>query len=231
MKPLLLDLFCGAGGCSVGYARAGFAVVGIDEVPHADYPYPMHVADALDVLTAPRWRAFTDAFDVIHASPPCPRFSTATPAHRRDDHPDLLAPTLDALRAWAARTGGTWIVENVPGAPVPDPVLLCGPALGLTGIRRHRLFASNAALLTPGCACGPGQPFGVYGNHGGASGRDGDKRPDGTSRGRKADDVAHAQRLLGIDWMTLWDDLCDAIPPAYTEHVGSLVLDQLRAAS
>jgi DNA modification methylase len=31
--PRLLDLFCGAGGCSVGYHRAGFDVVGVDNRP------------------------------------------------------------------------------------------------------------------------------------------------------------------------------------------------------
>lgn len=32
MKPLLLDLFCGAGGAARGYADAGFDIIGVDIV-------------------------------------------------------------------------------------------------------------------------------------------------------------------------------------------------------
>jgi DNA (cytosine-5)-methyltransferase 1 len=94
MKPRLLDLFCGAGGCSVGYARAGFEVVGVDIKPQVNYPYGFIQADALDVLrtgavpparvggsmwTRPGW---TEDFDAIHASPPCQAYSRVTGEHR-----------------------------------------------------------------------------------------------------------------------------------------------------
>jgi DNA (cytosine-5)-methyltransferase 1 len=209
-----LDLFCGAGGCSVGYHRAGFDVVGVDIEPHADYPYELIVADAMGVLAD---AAFLAGFDVIHASPPCPRYSVATPDRYRDDHPDLLGPTTAALKAW----GGVWIVENVPGAPMPDRVLLCGRAVGLRWTRRHRLFSSNVPLMTPGCACGPESPYGVTG--------DGPEIRDYTRNGRKARSVEHARQVMGIDWMTHWDDLADAIPPPYAEYIGGQLLDHIRA--
>lgn len=216
-RPRLLDLFCGAGGCSVGYRRAGFDVTGVDRLPHADYPFPMIVGDAMSVLSAP---AVLDGFDVIAASPPCPRYSTATPAHTRDTHPDLIGPVRDALQAW----GGLYVIENVPGAPLESPALLCGSSFGLR-VRRHRLFESNRLVLSRPCQHAGQQSVGVYGDHCDRPG--GWLRPNGTSRGVKATSVADAQDALGIDWMTSWDDLTDAIPPAYTRHIGEQLLAHL----
>lgn len=217
-RPKLLDLFCGAGGCSVGYARAGFEVVGWDIEPHDDYPFEIYVGDAMAALAAPN---YLDVFDVVHVSPPCPRHSTITPARTRDSHPDLIGPCRDLLKAW----GGVYVIENVPGAPLVNPVRLCGSSCGL-GVRRHRLFESNVPLMAMECAHeAQGQPWGVYGDHGDLTPV---RRPNGTSRGNKARDVAHAQEVLGIDWMTDWDDLTDAIPPAYTEFLGAQLLDALR---
>jgi DNA (cytosine-5)-methyltransferase 1 len=220
-RPRLLDLFAGAGGCSVGYHRAGFDVVGVDRLPHDDYPFELVVADAVEVAQD---RAYLAGFDVVAASPPCPRYSSATPAHTRDSHPDLVPVIRDALTAW----GGLYVIENVVGAPLRSPALLCGSAFGL-GVRRHRLFESNALLLSPGCYHAPDeQIFGVYGDHGEDRQH---YRPDGTRRSRKARDVAHAREVMGIEWMTEWDDLADAIPPAYTEHLGHQMLAHLGVAA
>lgn len=216
-RPRLLDLFCGGGGCSVGYHRAGFDVTGVDIEAHPEYPFEMVVADAMGVLADGE---YLRSFDAVHASPPCPRYSTITSEERRDEHPDLVPPVLAAFE----ESGMPWVIENVPGAPLPGgrTVMICGRAMGLRWFRRHRLFASSVPLMSPGCACGSERPWMVTGDHPDAREY---LRPDGGTRGRKAQPVEHAQDVMGIDWMTRWDDLTDAIPPVYTEYVGSQLLD------
>jgi DNA (cytosine-5)-methyltransferase 1 len=221
-------------GCSVGYSRAGFDVYGVDILPHADYPFPMHVGDAVATLAALKSGeavAFTqpgsgvealrlEDFAAIHASPPCPRYSVATPDSYRDSHPDLLGPILALL----SDVPMPWVVENVPGAPMPAAltVMICGRAMGLRWTKRHRLFASSIALMSPGCACSGEAPFGVTG--------DSPEIRDYGRNGRKARSVAHAQEVMGIDWMTRWSDLADAIPPVYTQYIGEQLMDALVVA-
>ncbi|AXX29395.1 DNA cytosine methyltransferase [Actinosynnema pretiosum subsp. pretiosum] len=213
-RPRLLDLFCAAGGASAGYHAAGFDVTGVDIEPQPHYPFPFIRADALTVDL--------DGYDVIAASPPCQRYSTATPADRRDDHPDLVAPVRERLRQ-AVATGTAWayVIENVPGSPLLDPVLLCGDTLRL-GVRRHRLFESNVGLRGTGChhdRDAPAVP--VYGTHGQRpAGRNGVDVDGETSRSTAAETGRVA---MGIDWMP-WDRLTQAIPPAYTAWLGTQLL-------
>ena len=208
----LLDLFCGAGGAAMGYHRAGFDVVGVDIAPQPRYPFEFHQADALEYL-AEHGRDF----DAIHASPPCQRFSTMTADP--DRHPDLV----DAARVLLVAAGAPYAIENVPQAPLIDPVILCGSAFGLR-VRRHRAFESNVAIVGTGhFHAEQGRPVGVYGQH---PDRRQHLRPDGTQRGTKATTLGHGQRAMGIDWMT-WPELAEAIPPAFTEWIGVQLLASL----
>lgn len=208
-RPRLLDLCCKAGGATKGYQRAGFYVVGIDIEPQPNYCGDEFVqVDAFTFLSA--LEGYTLDFDVIHASWPCQRYIRGGLSDR-SKHPDLLPPGREAMKA----TGIPWVIENVPGAPMRADVQLCGSQFGLE-VRRHRWFEFSAppTLLLP--PCDHSRPVtGVYGHpHG-----DGGAWP-----GMVPGNVETWSRAMGIDWMTA-AELADAIPPAYTEFVGRLLLE------
>jgi DNA (cytosine-5)-methyltransferase 1 len=222
LEPRLLDLFAGAGGCSVGYTRAGFDVVGVDIEPHPDHPGPLIVADALEVLGDP---VYLSRFDVIHASPPCQARTTMSNRWRgkggkADEHVNLIPEVRDALLQW----GGPYVIENVPGArrDLRHPITLHGGMFGL-GVHRPRLFESNVALMAY-TAPPPKNPIGVYGKA--ADGRRLFTRADGTEQ-RAARSLEEAQQAMGTPWMTDFRDIAECIPPAYTEFIGSQILGQL----
>lgn len=138
IRPRLLDLFCGAGGAAMGYHLAGFDVVGCDINPQPNYPFPFHQYDALAAIVEQGHR-----FDFIHASPPCQSY-TPLNAYNHHEYPDLIAVTRELLVA----SGKPWIIENVPQAPLIDPVTLCGPMFGLK-LYRHRLFEASFRSAAP----------------------------------------------------------------------------------
>ncbi len=216
MKPRLLDLFCGAGGAAVGYHRAGFDVVGVDNRPQPRYPFEFIQDDALGWMEAAlEINPYQDSlvgFDAIHASPPCQAYSVAT--RDRSGHADLIGPVRDLLEA----TGLPYVIENVPGAPLIDPVTICGSSLGLR-VRRHRLFETNWPLMVPPCAHGQqGVPVGVYGEGSSKS----------QKRGRKADNEAEVLDVMGMPWADRKTAI-QAIPPVYTELIGHQLLQHVQA--
>lgn len=215
-KPRLLDLFCKQGGASMGYHQAGFEVVGVDISKQKRYPFEFIQKDALEVL---KDIEFINTFDVITASPPCQTHSATQ--HLRNAQGkttskiDLIPQTRDGL----INSGKIYVIENVPGAPLIDPLLLCGSSFNL-GVRRHRLFESNVKLS--GLPCNhkqQGRPIGVYGSMK-------DNIPNG---GRTATSIEEARIAMGIDWM-LWADIVEAIPPSYTKHIGLQLIDLVEAS-
>lgn len=215
-RPLLLDLFCGAGGAGMGYALAGFDVIGVDVDPQPDYPFAFLQMDALALLRSDRW----NRFDEIHASPPCQASTTLTTGTNRGkvEHVNLIPETRDLLEA----TSLPYVVENVQGSELRRDLTLCGEMFGLEVIR-HRYFELGRWTATQpphikhrgrvkGWRHGvlhDGPYYAVYG--------------DGGSRGT----VAEWQRAMGIDWMHRQHDLAEAIPPAYTQFIGEHLLARL----
>lgn len=222
-RPLLLDLYCGAGGAAMGYHRAGFDVVGVDNAPQPNYPFEFHQGDALMFL-----RARGDEFDAIHASPPCQDHSTVTGRDRKRNGEKgtgwMLDATIHALRHRIA----PWVVENVGTAQFPQNVyrvLLCGSSFGLN-VRRHRWFATNVAMLNPPCdhawqtprfrsldsrKVAAGTLASVVGVHGST---------------QYVGDFALRCDAMQIYWMTN-AELSQAIPPAYTEYIGQHLIESL----
>lgn len=220
MKPRLLDLFCGAGGCTKGYQRSGFYVVGVDVEPQPNYCGDEFIqADALDELHKLTVMDFHRSFDAIHASPPCQAYSTLK-RFTEKEYPRLIEPVRDLLEM----TGLPYVIENVVGAPLINPIMLCGSSFGLR-VWRHRLFELSflVPLLPPCSHQQHPKPLDVTGT-GGPSGKPRVKPGGGLSR--KPANLADARGAMGIDWMTR-SELAEAIPPAYTEYIGRCLLDQI----
>lgn len=214
MKPTVLDLFCGAGGAGEGYRRAGFEVVGVD-IEHHNYPCgTFEQADAMDVLRAVV--AGGHNVDVIHLSPPCQAFTNAQRI-QGNTHPDYISACRPLLAEWVDG-GGVYVMENVVGAPLIDPMMLCGAMFGLRTYR-HRLFESNVLLETPshpehvaknakmGRPVKDGEFMHIVGNYSG---------------------VALAREIMDTPWMTR-NEMSEAIPPAYTEYIGRQIMEKVFA--
>ena len=212
----------------MGYFRAGFDVVGIDHEPQKRYPFEFHQADARDYV-AMHWREF----DAIHASPPCQAHTSLKSMPNSKAHFDFIPETRRLLIA----TGLPWVIENVVGAPLVDPVMLCGTMFGLrtacgAELWRHRLFETSFDIvLLPECMHRSlPKVIGVYGGHGrdrrrvytitgnagGSSHRDGTQQYSTEER----------RQAMGIDWMTN-AELSQAIPPPYTEFIGKRLLEYI----
>jgi DNA (cytosine-5)-methyltransferase 1 len=208
-KPRLLDLFCGAGGCGVGYSRAGFDVVGVDIAPQPRYPFEFHQADALEFL-AEHGREF----DAIHASPPCQAYSLSKNNGAVRDAPRLIPSVREAL----SLVERPWVIENVVGAPLFFAVELCGASFGLGipgfDLPRHRLFECSHLILAPPCQHRRGKTIGVYGH--------GTNRWHREKMGRNLKEREKAE-AMGIDWMNRFE-LSQAVPPAYTQWIGERLI-------
>jgi DNA (cytosine-5)-methyltransferase 1 len=208
----LLDLFCGAGGAATGYHQAGFdEIVGIDINPQPRYPFHFIQADALQ----PPVRL--EDFDLVHASPPCQHYSDL--AHRNgnaDQWPDLIGPIRNTLEP--ARS---WVIENVEGAPLHNPLVLCGVMFPELRVLRHRLFESSFPI-----AISPHRPHPLVFTYDKRKAHYGTLNQDVSYvqvTGGGNCTVANARDAMGIDWMTK-TELNEAIPPAYTRYIGEWFL-------
>lgn len=225
----LLDLFCGAGGATKGYQRVGFYVVGVDLHPQPNYcGDEFHQADALEVLrilvAGGTWQGYRlEDFAVVHASPPCQGYGAATHKLVTRDAPRLIEP----VRALLERGRVEYVIENVVGAPLREPVTLCGSMFGLD-VKRHRLFETTRFLMAPMCNHGAwtnryptharkdkaqtSPVVHVYGTGGGAG-----------------KDLDLWRRVMDVPWMQTKAEIAESIPPAYTEFIGNQLTEGITA--
>ena len=220
-RPRLLDLFCGAGGAAMGYRRAGFEVVGVDIAPQANYPFEFVPGDALELEVD-----YLATFDAIHASPPCQAYSDLAKRNGNGhEWPRLIEPVRELLIA----AGKPWVIENVEGAPLIDPVVLCGTMFEGLRVIRHRLFETNFDLLPP--------PHIPHKEHPLVHTLDKRKAHYGKTdewvdfvqvTGGGNCSIAAARDAMGIDWMKK-AEINEAIPPPYTEFIGAALLQRVVA--
>ncbi|MFJ2301473.1 DNA methylase [Streptomyces sp. NPDC087787] len=227
-RPLLLDLFSCAGGAATGYARAGFAVDGCDIADRSNYPFPYHRGDALEYLAALIASGGIRRYAFVHASPPCQHGCALTVGTNASQgwgrsHVDLVGATRTLLDA----TGLPYVIEQPNGrAEIRKDLTLCGEMFGL-GVIRHRNFELGGWTTTqPAHIAHRGRVRGyrhgrfydgpyvaAYGNGGG--------KPS----------VPELQAAMGIDWTDVREELTEAIPPAYTEHIGRAYLAAVRGVA
>jgi DNA (cytosine-5)-methyltransferase 1 len=235
----LLDLFCGAGGAATGYHRAGFDVIGVDIKEQPNYPFEFIESDVFDLDPD-----FIKEFDIIHASPPCQAYSRCRANAKAKNYPDLLGKTRELL----IRTDIDYVIENVVGAKMQRTVL-CGTMFALNVIR-HRYFESSIWIYPPGPCRHNG--FAYDGNY--ACVISGDGYGSNTDRDyfnmyaqsekkkiepylvKTSGKIGAAKFLywcdsMGIHWMNKHQtlaknkyDLTQAVPPAYTQYIGGLLL-------
>lgn len=203
-KPRLLDLFCGAGGATMGYHRAGFEVIGVDINPQLHYPFEFHQADALEFPL--------EGYDAYHASPPCQAYSDAirmvegrAGRKLKADYPDLIEP----VRKRLLETRKPYVIENVKNAPLNINLMLCGTQFGLR-IIRHRFFEApwyQMQLLQP---CNHADVYDPW----------------------HEDWLKQKEKMLEamkIDWIMTRPEVREAIPPAYTEYIGKYLLEAVNS--
>lgn len=212
---ILLDTCCYAGGCSVGYKRAAdelripIKIIGVDINPQPNYPFEFVQADALQFMRDNVISIGGGSFTHFHSSPPCQTHSV-TKSLTKKEYIDILPEMRELLKA----TGKPYVIENVPGAPLKNYVVLCGSMFGLK-VRRHRLFECNPEISFPPFAC---NCYGSTNSHRGFSSfKNGAKLI--TVAGKNFA-IADGKQAMGIDWMKTSNELANAIPPAYTHWIG-----------
>lgn len=197
-SPRVADLCSCAGGASKGIARAwpSARIVGVDLVAQPRYPYSFVKGDALEFPLR--------NIDFVWASPPCQAFSPTTEQWQQAGRafPDIL----EAMRAKLAEWGGPYIIENVPQAPLEDPVMLCGTMFPPLRVFRHRHFESNIPLETPPHATHDAKTRWFDGDFVTLAGHPGNRFP------------GDLRSAIGIEWMTI-KEMCQAVPPAFAQYL------------
>jgi DNA (cytosine-5)-methyltransferase 1 len=106
------------------------------------------------------------------------------------------------------------VIENVAGArhELRNPVMLCGSMFGLR-TRRHRYFETSFQVTVPRPCDHSTLPLLV-------TTASKSSRAKRHALGMKPKSVKNAPLAYGIGWMSC-DGLKEAIPPAYTQYIGT----------
>ena len=193
----------------MGYYRAGFDVTGVDIQPQKRFPFKFIQADALEYLEA-HWQEY----DFIAASPPCQGYSV-TRSLTKKQYPMLI----EAVRHLLNSIGKPYAIENVLGAPLVNPLLLCGSMFPGLKVYRHRLFETNPPIYWPPAPCNH-----IYSMPASKGEYHTLEKKDFITCVGHNFKAADGRIAMGIDWMTR-AELAEAIPPAYTEFIGRQIIE------
>lgn len=222
-RPKLLDLFCCAGGAATGYHQAGFDVIGVDIEPQPRYPFDYYRGEAVYMFDYVMAKARVEGrpFAAVHASPPCQKHTDLARQNKRD-----YSCFIEPIRAKLIACGLPYVIENVEGAPLLNPTMLCGTMFPDTRVIRHRLFETNWPLVAP-----------THGKHPLVYTMDKRKAhygkldewasPVQVTGGGNCSKAAAAD-AMGMPWATK-QELNEAVPPAYTRFIGQQLLDHIAA--
>lgn len=228
-RPVVLDLFCCAGGAARGYRQAGFRVHGVDNVRRPRYcgdqfslddaAYRLEVMHALGQL---------EGYALIHLSCPCQWDSALNAGTNGDrDHPDLIP----IMRPLVEATGLPSVWEQPAGratktGKIRKDLMLCMDMHEMQRpaeppwVQRHRWFELNGFTAPqPKHVPHQGRVRGM--RHGEVF--DGPYVAAYGDGGGKAT-VPEMQHAMGIDWTDVREELTEAIPPAYTRYIGEAFL-------
>jgi DNA (cytosine-5)-methyltransferase 1 len=214
MKPKALDIGCCGGGVSAGLVQAGFDVTGIDieEQPH--YPYKFIQADAFSLSID-----YLKQFDFLWASLHCQAYTKATMQFRLKGK-QYPTDQIERIREMFIKSGKPYVIENVEGAPLRNPVMLCGTMFDLRTYR-HRCFESNFKIEQPqhpehihkqakmGRKVKPGEFIQMVGHFSG---------------------VPFAREMTGCHWMNQYE-LAQSIPPAYSKYIAEQFMKTLKVSA
>lgn len=221
MNKRLLDLFCGVGGAGEGYQQAGFEVTGVDNLDQPNNPHKFILDDALEYLIK-----YGNNYDVIHASPPCQKYSVATYPYRKEgkEYADFIEPIRNVL----IQLGIPYIIENVPLAPIRNDVVLRGYVFNLRVIRErvfelgNGLFMLQEEMYKTDKQVKKGDFVSVFGN-----GSLKFHKNDSDFKEHKGSILNNWRFAMGIPWAKTYKELANAIPPAYTKYIGEQIYNQI----
>jgi DNA (cytosine-5)-methyltransferase 1 len=125
-----LDLFCGAGGLSLGFKMAGFRVTGVDISEAAKKTFELNQIGDFKTVDLSKEMVEGD-FDIVLGGPPCKPWATVNTVRRDSRHPDyrLLVSFFEHVELLKPKA---FMMENVP-------------ALGSTPIFRKMLAKMDQA--------------------------------------------------------------------------------------
>lgn len=209
-KPKLLDLYCCGGGAGYGYELAGFDVTGVDNENQPKHRGKFIQGDAIEFLKQ-NWKHF----DAIHASPPCQEYSLSSKQFRLKGRKYI--ELIEATRVEVLKTGLPYVMENVPDAPLINPIILCGAMFNMKTYR-HRAFESNFKIVVP-----------EHPEHTAPNAKMGRKPREGEfiQYVGHFSGVKKVQEMTGLHWLGQYE-LAQSIPPQYTEFIGRQLIEHIK---